>query len=53
MSELSKAELGVLLTTLASILGIKERVQDTAMLEPAHIVELRAIDEELAALLEE
>lgn len=53
MSELSKAELGVLLTTLASILGIKERMQDTALLEPAHIVELRAIDEELAALLEE
>lgn len=53
MSELSKAELGVLLTTLASILGIKERVQDTTLLEPAHIVELRAIDEELAALLEE
>jgi hypothetical protein len=51
MSELSKAELGVLLTTLASILGIKDRVQDTALLEPAHIIELRAIDEDLAALL--
>ncbi len=53
MSELSKAELGVLLTSLAAILGIKERIHTSTMLEPAHIAELRVIDAELAALLEE
>ncbi|HEY7358727.1 MAG TPA: DUF5682 family protein, partial [Ktedonobacterales bacterium] len=53
MSELSKAEIGVLMTTLAPLLGIKERIQETALLEPQHLVELRAIDAELVALLTE
>ncbi|HLV97720.1 MAG TPA: DUF5682 family protein [Ktedonobacterales bacterium] len=53
MSELSKAEIGVLMTTLAPLLGIKERIQETALLEPKHLAELRAIDAELAALLAE
>ncbi len=51
MSELSKPETGVLLTTLAQLLGIKERVQAATLLEPAHLAELRAIDAELSALL--
>ncbi len=53
MSELSKAEIGVLMTTLAPLLGIKERVQETALLEEKHLAELRAIDAELAAFLAE
>ncbi len=53
MSELSKAEIGVLMTTLAPLLGLKERIQETALLEPKHLAELRAIDAELAALLTE
>jgi hypothetical protein len=53
MSELSKSEIGVLMTTLAPLLGIKERIQETALLEPKHLAELRAIDAELAALLTE
>ncbi|HEY7348587.1 MAG TPA: DUF5682 family protein [Ktedonobacterales bacterium] len=51
MSELSKSEIGVLMTTLAPLLGIKERLQETALLEPKHLAELRAIDAELSALL--
>lgn len=53
MSELSKPEIGVLMTTLALLLGIKERVQETALLEPKHLAELRAIDAELSAFLAE
>ena len=53
MSELSKAEIGVLMTTLAPLLGIKERIQETALLEPKHLAELRAIDAELSTLLAE
>jgi hypothetical protein len=53
MSELSKSEIGVLMTTLAPLLGIKERIQETALLEPKHLAELRAIDAELTALLTE
>jgi hypothetical protein len=53
MSELSKAEIGVLMTTLAPLLGIKERIQQNALLEEKHRAELRAIDAELAALLAE
>jgi hypothetical protein len=52
MSPLQKAEVGVLLTTLAAILGLKS-AQPGTILEPAHIAELRAIDAELIALLEE
>src|SRR5579859_1755695 len=51
MSELSKPETGVLLTTLAQLLGIKEQVQAATFLEPAHLAEMRAIDAELSALL--
>jgi hypothetical protein len=53
MAELSKSEIGVLMTTLAPLLGIKERIQETALLEPKHLAKLRAIDAELAALLTE
>lgn len=52
MSNLQKPEVGVLLTTLAVLLGLKS-AQPEIILEPKHIIELRAIDEELAALLEE
>ncbi len=51
MSELSKSEIGVLMTTLAPLLGIKERIQETALLEAQHVAELRAIDAELSAFL--
>jgi hypothetical protein len=53
MSELSKSEIGILLTTLAGLLGIKETVQEATQLEPAHIAELRAIEETLSLLLME
>ncbi len=53
MSELSKSEVGILLTTLAGLLGIKETVQEATQLEPAHIAELRAIEETLSLLLME
>jgi hypothetical protein len=53
MSELSKSEVGILLTTLAGLLGIKETVQEATQLEPAHIAELRAIEASLRLLLME
>ncbi len=53
MSELSRSEIGVLMTTLAPLLGIKERIQETALLEAQHLAELRAIDADLSALLAE
>ena len=53
MSELTKSEIGILLTTLAGLLGLKETVQEATQLEPAHIAELRAIEAVLSLLLVE
>jgi hypothetical protein len=53
MSELSKNEIGILLTTLAGVLGLKEAVQEVRGLEDAHIQELRTIEATLSLLLME
>jgi len=52
LASLQKPEVGVLLTTLAALLGLKSAQPET-MLEPTHLAELRAIDAALVALLEE
>jgi hypothetical protein len=53
MSELSKSEVGILLTTLAGLLGLKEAVPEARGLEDTHIRELRAIEASLSLLLME